>query len=119
MISDFKLKADESRRAYDLETMNFESTEDLDPLKGIIGQQRGVEALDFGLKMNKEGYNIYVSCMSGTGRTSFAKSLANEYAKKHKVPDDWVYVFNFVKRDSPLALNLKPGDGKKFKEEVE
>ena len=36
MISDFKLKADELRRAYDLETMNFESTEDLDPLKGII-----------------------------------------------------------------------------------
>lgn len=45
MISDFKLKADESRRAYDLETMNFESTEDLDPLKGIIGQQRGWKLL--------------------------------------------------------------------------
>src|SRR5699024_7977126 len=87
--------------------------------KGIIGQQRGVEALEFGLKMNKKGYNIYVSGRSGTGRTSFTQSLASEYAKKQKVPDDWVYVNNFMKKDAPTALNFKPGHGKKFKEEVE
>lgn len=119
MISDYELNEKELRRFYDLGDIDFELTKDLEPLKGIIGQQRGVEALEFGLKMNKKGYNIYVSGMSGTGRTSFTKSLATEYAKKKKVPDDWVYVYNFVKKDTPVVLNFKPGNGKEFKQEVE
>ena len=118
-MSDAKLDAKDLRRTYNLELLDFETTKDLKPLKGIIGQQRGVEALEFGLKMKKSGYNIYVSGVSGTGRTSFTKSLATEYAKKEKVPNDWVYVNNFVKKDSPIALSFTPGSGKKFKEEVE
>ena len=119
MISDFRLNEKELRRSYGLEYLDFETTKDLEPLKGIIGQQRGVEALEFGLKMKKKGYNIYVSGRSGTGRTSFTKSLANEYANKQDIPDDWVYVYNFIKKDTPLALRFSPGLGKEFKDEIE
>lgn len=119
MTSDLRLTSDELRKTFNLDNLDFETTEDLEPLKGIIGQNRGVEALEFGLKMKKEGYNIYVSGMSGTGRTSFTKSLATEYAKKEEVPDDWLYVYNFIKADTPIALNFKPGKGKEFKKEIE
>lgn len=118
MISDFRLSERELSRSYDLEFLDFKTTKDLEPLRGIIGQQRGVEALEFGLKIKKRGYNIYVSGSSGTGRTSFTKSLANEYAKKKDIPDDWVYVYNFLNKDSPIALSFRPGMGRKFKDEM-
>lgn len=118
MTGDFKLNVKELRRTYDLEAYDFQTTKDLNPLKGIIGQQRGVEALEFGLNIRKSGYNIYVSGRSGTGRTSFTKSLATEYAKKEDVPDDWVYVNNFVKKDTPVALSFKAGNGKRFQEDI-
>jgi hypothetical protein len=38
-----------------------DSTDELPPLKGIIGQKRAVKSLQFGLKIRDKGYNIYIS----------------------------------------------------------
>ncbi|OPX36522.1 MAG: hypothetical protein B1H13_14360 [Desulfobacteraceae bacterium 4484_190.3] len=42
-------------------TLPFETTRDLEPLKEIVGQERGVEAFRFGMGMNKSGYNVFVT----------------------------------------------------------
>jgi lon-related putative ATP-dependent protease len=102
-----------------IECFKFDSTADLTPLQGIIGQERASNALDFGLSIKKKGYNIFVSGQSGTGRNSYVKLIADEKASKKKVPDDWVYVYNFKNPHSPLALNLKPGQGKKLVKAME
>lgn len=119
MTKDFELKPEELTSLCNLDELPFETTADLKPLKGIIGQKRGVDALSFGLKIKKNGYNIYVTGVGGTGRSTFTNSIAEEFAKKQPVPNDWIYVYNFKKKDSPRAVSMKPGDGKKFKEEVE
>ena len=49
------------------EELQFDDTEDLTPLKGIIGQERAVDAFDFGIMVKMKGYNIYMSGPSGTG----------------------------------------------------
>lgn len=115
----FKLKAKDLTCTFDLEDLNFETTKDMNPMKGIIGQERGTQALGFGLKIKKKGYNIYVAGLSGTGRSSFTYSIAEGYAKEEPVPQDWVYVYNFNKRESPKALSFKPGQGKEFKKELD
>ena len=71
----FKLKAEDLTCTFDLEDLNFETTKDMNPMKGIIGQERGTQALGFGLRIKKKGYNIYVSGLSGTGRSSFTYSI--------------------------------------------
>jgi len=76
-------------------TLPFETTSDLKPLKEIIGQKRGVEALRFGAYMNKPGYNIFVTGKAGTGRLTTVRRLLQEMAKKDQVPDDLCYVNNF------------------------
>ena len=119
MILNFKLKPEELTSIYKMEDLAFETTKEVNPLKGIIGQQRGTEALSFGLKMKKKGYNIYVTGIGGTGRSSFTNSITKEFAAKKSVPSDWAYVYNFKKKESPKALSLAPGKGKKFKEDVE
>ena len=96
----------------------FKSTKDIEPNKEIIGQKRAIEAIEFGLKMNRKGYNIYVSGTSGTGRSSNTYNLINKYASKKELKD-WVYVNNFNNTNEPIALSLPSGEGKVFKKEIE
>ncbi len=100
-------------------TFHFETTKDLEPLAGIIGQDRAAKALQFGLKMDKKGYSIYISGISGTGRSSYSKSIVQEHAEKMSPPHDWVYVYNFKNPDKPKALGMEAGVGKQFKKDIE
>ena len=100
------------------EDFDFETTKDIEKLNGIIGQVRAVEALDFGIHIQNDGYNIYVSGESGTGRKSYSLSLIEKVAKNKKVHRDYVYVFNFLKPDEPIALSFQPGEGKTFKKDT-
>lgn len=100
------------------EELQFDDTEDLTPLKGIIGQERAVDAFDFGIMVKMKGYNIYMSGPSGTGKTTYAKMKAMEVAKNEPVPYDWCYVYNFENPERPKALRFEPGKGKEFKEDM-
>jgi len=102
----------------DPSTLPFETTDDLDPIKEIIGQKRGVEALRFGINMDKSGYHIFVTGEAGTGRLATVRSLLHEIAKTGKVPDDLCYVNNFKDPESPILLRLKGGTGASFKKEI-
>jgi lon-related putative ATP-dependent protease len=101
------------------EKFSFNTTEELEPLKGIIGQDRAAKAVLFGLKMNKKGYNIYISGISGTGRSSYSQSIVREQSEKMSPPQDWVYVYNFKNPDKPKALGMEAGVGKQFKKDIE
>lgn len=97
----------------------FETTEDFtETHEEIIGQQRAVAAMDFGLAVRQEGYNLFVVGPSGTGRTTFTMNKINHLAKTESIPSDWCYVYNFDNPDRPLAIPLKAGEGHIFQEEV-
>lgn len=119
MLDKLRLSADKLSSGCRIEELKFNSTEDLEPLKGIIGQERAVEALAFGLKMKKKGYNIYISGISGTGRSSYANSITDKMAEDMPIPDDWVYVYNFKNPDKPKALNMEAGLGHQLKKDIE
>lgn len=119
MHKKYRLSIEQLTSPCNIEDLSFETTEDLKPLRGIIGQKRGVDALTFGLKVNKKGYNIYVAGISGTGKSSYTSSIAGQFAGKLPIPYDWVYVYNFKNRDCPKALCLEPGMGKQFKRDIE
>jgi len=91
-----------------------ESTLQLSPLQEIIGQERAVRALQFGLKMPYKGFNVYVSGMPGTGRKTAIDDFLKEIAKTKAIPDDWCYVFNFKDPNKPNALKLPSGRGVEF-----
>ena len=98
----------------DKDLFEFETTENIPPLEGIIGQERAVRAMDFGLKINRHGYNIFMTGLTGTGKISYARSVIEETAGKEAVPDDWCYLYNFKDPGAPLALNLSAGSGSVF-----
>ncbi|WP_304507370.1 Lon protease family protein [Anaerotignum sp.] len=100
------------------ENFSFQTTGEISPLEGIIGQERAVRAFDFGLMVKMKGYNIYMAGPSGTGKTTYARTSTEKLASTEPVPRDWCYVYNFQNPRSPLALRFEKGMGRQFKEDM-
>jgi hypothetical protein len=69
----------------------------------VLGQERAVEALQFGVAMPRPGYNVFVMGEPGTGRFSFVKRYLKAEGKRLQTPADWVYVNNFDEPREPAA----------------
>lgn len=119
MRKDLVVPVEKLKNSCDLNVFQFETTEEIPPIKEIIGQERAMKALKFGLSVKKKGYNIFVTGITGTGRNSYSYSVAKDFAKIRKTPDDWCYVYNFKKPECPKAIRLNAGQGIVFKREVE
>jgi lon-related putative ATP-dependent protease len=116
---DKEVPLEKLRWRLDPATLPFETTEDLKPLKEIIGQKRGVEAFRFGMGIDEPGYNVFVTGAPGSGRMSTVRKLLAELSKKKGgVPDDLCYVNNFKNSEAPILLRLQAGVGRKFKKDV-
>ncbi|MCL1878474.1 MAG: AAA family ATPase, partial [Defluviitaleaceae bacterium] len=89
-----------------------------DDPRGLIGQPRAAEALEFGLQMKAQGYHIYVCGATGTGRTTFAQEYAKKLAATEATPPDLCYVYNFENPKCPKLLSLPAGVGKHLKDEM-
>jgi lon-related putative ATP-dependent protease len=107
------------------ELSNTSVTDNIDKLspKGplsdhMVGQERAINALKIGLGMRAEGFNIYVSGLSGSGRLSLVKKFIEEKAKSEPLPPDWCYVNNFKDSYSPRKLSLPAGMATAFKKEM-
>lgn len=100
------------------EDFSFQTTAELVPLEGIVGQERAAKALDFGLAVKLKGYNIYMAGPSGTGKTTYAKRSAEKIASNEPVPSDWCYVYNFQNPKMPAALSFPAGQGKIFESDI-
>src|SRR5512136_1965439 len=98
--------------------MHCDSTKDLVPLSEIIGQERAVRALKFGLGIKDHGFNVYVAGYPGTGRKTAVKNFVEAQAKTQPVPPDWCYVNNFGNQYEPKAIRLPAGKGKEFREDL-
>ncbi len=99
--------------------LKFKSTEELEPIDDIIGQERAVKALKFGVDMKSPGYNIFISGLAGTGRLTTIKRLLEEITVECTPSPDRCYVHNFREPDNPHLLEFERGHGKKFKEDLE
>jgi lon-related putative ATP-dependent protease len=123
-IEKCEVSADKLRWQCDPAVFDFECTKDLAPLQEFVGQDRAIRAIEFGLSMNHDGYNIYVAGLTGTGKTSAVKTHISKLFEERgaleqvKPPDDWCYLYNFTAPERPQILNFPQGKGKVFKEEI-
>ncbi len=102
------------------DSFEFETTNDLhEVVTESIGQPRAVEAVNFGMGINRNGYNIFALGPTGLGKRSLIKRFFDEKATGMPVPDDWVYVHNFKERHKPQAISLPAGRGKIFQQDMD
>ncbi len=104
-----KLTPEEVRRVCVPDRLGLESTANLEPVQTIIGQDRALQALQFGLGIQDSGFNIYAAGLPGTGKMTAIVAFLERMAQDKDVPPDWCYVYNFQDPYSPKALKLKAG----------
>ncbi|TMC00039.1 MAG: hypothetical protein E6J42_01915 [Chloroflexi bacterium] len=121
----FRISPEDLRRRHDASAFEFECTDELVPLSELIGQDRAMRSLQFGLGLEKSGYNIFVTGLTGTGKTTavldYVRRTLDERRRKGalQIPEDWCYVFNFDEPERPVALRLPGGRGKRLREDLE
>ena len=113
------LPADALRKRFDPSEFDFETTDDLPADTEVVGQDRAVEALDFGMSIDAEGYNVFALGPTGTGRRELVQHLLEEQAAGEETPPDLCYVNNFDDEREPRALRLSAGRGCELKEDVD
>ena len=103
----------------DLTQLVFETTDDLKPLDVPLGQQRALEAIEFGIDIEHEGYNLFVFGGSGLGKHQLVQQIVAERAASEATRSDWCYINNFDDAQKPKVLQLPVGMGQKFRKDME
>ncbi len=101
------------------ENLAAASSANLDPIDGIIGQDRAVQAVNFAVGMEIDGHNLFVLGPPGTGRRTFVQRALTQAAEKQSTPSDWCYVNNFEDQHCPVAIELPAGKGREFAARME
>jgi len=107
----YTVPLDKLRWVCDEDLFDFRTTEEIPELDEAIGQERALKSIDFGLGMQMNGFNLFLSGGAGTGRSSTIKNLLKKRAKTEPSPHDWCYVNNFKNPDKPVSLALPAGSG--------
>ncbi len=115
-----ELPVSELRARIDPDTLPFVDTSSLEePQEKIVGQERAIDAIKFGMGMKERGYNIFVAGPAKAGLTYTARTFIEEQALKEPTPPDWCYVYNFKETDKPKSLNISAGRGKVLKKDMQ
>lgn len=121
----YEVPVEKLRWECDPNQFGFECTDEITPLEEFIGQDRAIKAIEFGLAVDKPGYNIFVTGLTGTGRTSAIKAhlqkvvAAREAEGVRYHPEDWCYLYSLRYPDRPQVIRLPKGKGRSLREQVE
>jgi lon-related putative ATP-dependent protease len=113
-----ELKLSDLRSTCDPKMFTFKDTSEVNPLDKVIGQKRAVQAIEFGLNMKSPGYNIFVTGIEGTGKSTIIRDIVHQYAKKLPTPSDWCMVNNFKDEYRPKAISVPEKKATRFSKTV-
>jgi len=113
------LPARQLRQTCDPSQFDFETTAELEDLGEIVGQERAVGAIQFGISIQREGYNLFALGPSGTGKRTTIRQFLDQKATTEPISSDWCYVNNFEQPHRPRTLRLPPGQGIILRKDME
>jgi predicted ATP-dependent protease len=109
---------DKLRRAVDANRLGFQSTADLDPALGLIGQERAQKAIQFGVSIKQPDFNLFVIGPPESGKSTAVQAYLDTKVSAEASPSDWIYVNNFKDSDKPKAIALPQGRAEPFAKAV-
>jgi predicted ATP-dependent protease len=112
------LSAARLRTRCDPARFSFVTTADLPDSPLVLGQDRAVAAIQFGIGMRRGGYNIFALGSTGAGKHTMVRRFLEERAASEPPARDWCYVHNFEQPHRPRAISLPKGMGARFREDM-
>src|SRR2546428_14139262 len=110
-----ELPPENLRVEFPADALECETSEELGAVEGIIGQDRALQALRFGLEMKGKGFNVYAAGQPGTGKNTTVRQFLEKASKERPVPPDWCYVTSFRNPYEPKVVSLPPGKARAFR----
>jgi predicted ATP-dependent protease len=118
MANPTALPADKLFQRCDPATLDFETTESLEGLDDAIGQARALDAVQFGVGIRRDGFNIFAMGPTAIGKHTMVRRILGERAAGEATPPDWCYVNNFDVPHKPCAISLPAGRGLVFRDDM-
>ncbi len=113
-----ELKPEDLRWRCNPDVFAFDSTTDIEPIEGILGQERALKAIKLGVDLRSPGYNIFIAGLSGTGKATTVKQMLETISANCPPLFDYAYVNNFKDSDRPKLLKFGIGKAKLFKQDL-
>ena len=118
-LKKFRIADDKLFHPADLKEVKFETTDDLEVLNEVLGQERASEAMRFGFGINQNGFNLFAMGPTGAGKYAAVRAFLEQKAAKEDAPSAWCYVNNFEEAHRPVYLEFPSGRAQKFQREME
>ena len=118
MASVEPLKPEQLYQQTDPSQFEFETTAELNGKAEVVGQQRALAAVRFGIGIEQEGYNLYALGPQGLGKYHAVREFIEQRAATEPTPSDWVYVHNFEASHKPNAIPLPAGRGVALRDDM-
>ena len=112
------LPVSQLRRVVDPKSLGFASTSELQPIAGLIGQERALKAIEFGASMNSHDFNVFVLGPAASGKTTAVKAYLRKKNQEPSPVYDWVYVNNFDDFNRPNAVRMPCGRAQHFAKDM-
>lgn len=113
-----QLESTELYCSCDTDLLPFKTTETLEAFTGFFGQERALDAMKFGIGMQRPGYNMFVMGNPHTGRFSFAMENLRGHAKKQRKPSDWLYLNNLDDSRLPSSVSVPAGRAEQLSRDI-
>ncbi|MBU8912148.1 MAG: AAA family ATPase [Desulfobacterales bacterium] len=114
----FEVLVKDLSKKFSLDLFDFQDTSELEPLDSIIGQERAVESIDFGLNMKGPEYNIFVTGLEGTGKSTIVRKLLRAHTKNCEISEDLCLVNNFDDAYCPVVIEMPAGSAVYFSQSM-
>ena len=114
-----KLKPQQLRTRCDPDQFKFETTAELEGFPDVVGQARAVDAIRFGMGIQREGYHLFAMGPNGVGKHTIVRRFLDQRAAAEEVPPDWCYVHNFQYAQKPHALRFPSGQAQNFNRDMD
>ncbi|MCB1100131.1 MAG: AAA family ATPase [Verrucomicrobiae bacterium] len=112
------LKPSQLHRNCPTSELPFKSTSELQGLQQVPGQRRALEAIEFGIRMKRYGYNLFAMSSTGSGKHRVIRRYLEKNASDDPSPNDWIYVSNFDTEYQPRAIAMKAGTASEFRDRM-
>ncbi|MGC1582200.1 MAG: ATP-binding protein, partial [Candidatus Acidiferrales bacterium] len=103
----------------DVASVPFATTAAAPLVSGEMGQERALRALQMGVELTAQGYNVFICGLSGTSRGGMVTRMVEELNPARELAPDRCYVNSFKNADRPRLLTLPRGQANAFKKEME
>src|SRR3974377_844012 len=80
------LPADRLYRRADISNLPFTTTAELQPVDGLFGQRRALDAINLGMRIDKPGFNLFVIGPLGAHMPEAVKAVLMEEARSYPTP---------------------------------